>query len=112
MSDEQIPVLICRDRLGRTADAVLERVDAQAVSRLLKPLLEQDTLLCADGSPVYAKAARDLGVPLKAVNLRAGEGVSYSERQCLRQPSQKLDGAISWGRHPLSGQLPGLAKVD
>jgi transposase-like protein len=72
LSEEQIPVLICRDRLGRTADAVLERVDAAAVSVILKPLLEEDTLLCADGNPVYRKAARDLAVPLKAVNLRAG----------------------------------------
>jgi transposase-like protein len=72
LSEEQIPVLICRDRLGRTADAVLARVDAPTVSAILRPLLEKDTLLCTDGNPLYRKAARDLAVPLKTVNLRAG----------------------------------------
>lgn len=72
LSEEQIPVLICRDRMGRTADAVLARVDAQTIGAILKPLLEDDTILCADGSPVYVKAAHELDVPLKAVNLSAG----------------------------------------
>jgi hypothetical protein len=72
LSEEQVPVLICRDRGGHTADAVLKKVNSVAVGKVLQPMLARDSVLCADGSLVYVRVARELGVPLKAVNVQAG----------------------------------------
>ncbi len=72
LSDEQVPVLICRDRSGQTADAVLEKVNSDTVGKVLKPLLAKDTMLCADGSSIYVRVAREQDIPLKAVNVKAG----------------------------------------
>lgn len=35
-------------------------------------MLARDSVLCADGSSVYVRVARELEVPLKAVNVKAG----------------------------------------
>ncbi len=72
LSEEQIPVLICRDRTGRTTDGVMKKVNAKTISAVLKPLLEKDTMLCADGNPAYVKVAHDMDVPLRAINVSAG----------------------------------------
>lgn len=48
LSDEQIPVLICRDRTGSTSDFVLEKADKTHISAVLKPLLASDAVLCTD----------------------------------------------------------------
>ena len=72
LSDEQIPVLICRDRGGQTADAVLKKVNSEEVGRVIQPILAKDSMLCADGSSIYVRVARELDVPLKAVNVKAG----------------------------------------
>ena len=72
LSDEQIPVLICRDRGGQTADAVLKKVNSEEVGKVIQPILAKDCMLCADGSSVYVRVARELDVPLKAVNVKAG----------------------------------------
>ena len=72
LSEEQVPVLICRDRGGHTADAVLKKVNSEEVGKVLQPMLAKDSVLCADGSSVYVRVARELEVPLKAVNVKAG----------------------------------------
>jgi len=69
---EQVPVLICRDRGGHTADAVLEKVNSEAVAKVLQPMLARDSVLCAGSSLVCVRVARELGVTLKAVNVQAG----------------------------------------
>lgn len=72
LSDEQIPVLICRDRGGQTADAVLKKINSEEVGKVIRPILAKDSMLCADGSSIYVRVARELDVPLKAVNVKAG----------------------------------------
>ena len=72
LSDEQIPVLICRDRGGQTADAVLKKINSEEVGKVIRPILAKDSMLCADGSSIYVRVARELNVPLKAVNVKAG----------------------------------------
>jgi hypothetical protein len=42
------------------------------LSAALKPFLTRDVVLCTDGSPALASAARHLGVAHHAVNLSAG----------------------------------------
>jgi transposase-like protein len=71
-SDEQIPVLVARDRAGHTADFVLEAVDKEHVWIVLAPLLAEDSILCTDGSKTLTAVAESIGVTHHAVNLSAG----------------------------------------
>jgi hypothetical protein len=72
LSHEQVPVLVARDRAGVTMDCVLKAMDMTTLSAALKPFLSKDVVLCTDGSPALAAAARHLGVEHHAVNLSAG----------------------------------------
>lgn len=66
---EQIPVLVVRDRSGQTADFKLEKLDAEHVKAVLKPLVDQDAILCTDGAGVYTVFARETGITHRAINL-------------------------------------------
>lgn len=72
LSDEQIPVLICRDRTGSTADFVLEKADQAHISAALKPLLASDTVLCTDSGKALGAAVREIGITHRPINLAAG----------------------------------------
>ena len=72
LSAEQVPVLIARDRLGSTANFVLESGNAQEISKTLRPILPADTVLCTDGGTALAAAARDLEIEHHPINLSAG----------------------------------------
>lgn len=72
MSNEQVAVLVARDRAGATMDCILPAIDGTALVAALKPVLAKDVVLCTDGSKALAAAARDLGVEHHAVNLSAG----------------------------------------
>jgi transposase-like protein len=72
LSDEQIPVLVVRDRAGNTTDFVLEAVDKLNVWKALNPLLAHDAILCTDGSKVLSSVAEVIGVTHHPVNLSAG----------------------------------------
>ena len=60
LSDEQIPVLITRDRTTATTDAVLASANTQEVRAVLEPILDPDVVLCSDGSAVYGALATQL----------------------------------------------------
>ena len=72
LSDEQIPVLICRDRAGGTADFVLARADKEHIGAVLKPLLAADAILCTDGGRALGAVAREMGICHRPVNLAQG----------------------------------------
>jgi transposase-like protein len=72
LSQEQVPVLVARDRAGVTMDCVLKTMDMRALSAALKPFVGKDVVLCTDGSKALAGAARELGVEHHAVNLSTG----------------------------------------
>jgi transposase-like protein len=72
LSDEQIPVLICRDRTGNTADFVLEKADKAHISAVLKPILASDAVLCTDSGKALGAVAREIGITHRPVNLAAG----------------------------------------
>jgi transposase-like protein len=72
LSDEQIPVLICRDRAGGTADFVLARADKEHIGAVLKPILAADAILCTDGGRALGAVARELGIVHRPVNLAQG----------------------------------------
>jgi transposase-like protein len=72
LSAEQVPVLIARDRVGSTANFVLESGNAQEISKTLRPILPADTVLCTDGGTALAAAARDLEIEHHpSISLRA-----------------------------------------
>lgn len=62
LSDEQIPVLICRDRSGNTTDFILEKDDRQHLVDALKSILPSDAILCTDGSRLKTWMRRFNGV--------------------------------------------------
>jgi transposase-like protein len=72
LSDEQIPVLICRDRAGSTTDFILEKDDKSHIYEALKPVLATDTILCTDGSRAMIGVARKMGLTHRPVNLAGG----------------------------------------
>jgi transposase-like protein len=72
LSDEQIPVLIARDRTTATTDAVLESANTQEVRAVLEPILDPDAVLCSDGSAVFVALAKQLHIAHQPVNLSAG----------------------------------------
>lgn len=72
LSDEQIPVLICRDRTGSTADFVLDKADKEHIGAALKPILAKDAILCTDSGKALGAAVREMGITHRPVNLAAG----------------------------------------
>ena len=75
LSEEQIPVLICRDRAGNTADFMLEKSDKEHIGAVLKPLLAADVVLCTDGAKSLAAVAKEMGITHRPVNLAAGQRI-------------------------------------
>lgn len=75
LSAEQIPVLICRDREGNTANFVLEKGDKDHIKAALEPILAKDAILCTDGGKALGAAAREMGITHRPVNLAAGQRV-------------------------------------
>jgi len=75
LSEEQIPVLICRDRAGNTADFMLKKADKEHIGAALKPLLPADVILCTDGAKSLAAVAKEMGITHRPVNLAAGQRV-------------------------------------
>ena len=72
LSDEQLPVLVVRDRSGATADFILPAASKITLAAALEPIVHKDAVLCTDGSPAMAAAAHQLGIQHEAVNLAQG----------------------------------------
>ena len=75
LSAEQIPVLVVRDRSGQTADFKLEKLDAAHVIAALRPLVDQEAILCSDSAGVYAAFARATGIAHRPLNIQHGPRV-------------------------------------
>ena len=75
LSKEQIPVLIVRDREGHTTDAVLESANTEEINRVISPLVEDDVLICSDGSRIYKAFTKMHKLTHKIINASAGEHI-------------------------------------
>jgi transposase-like protein len=53
LSDEQIPVMVTRDRSGATLTEVLPEVTTASITRVLDPVLARDAALVSDGEKAY-----------------------------------------------------------
>lgn len=73
--EEQVPVLIVRDRQRTTSDAVLSDLTAHTIGAHLIPLLNAEALLCTDSSRAYRVIARHAGVRHEAINSATGQHV-------------------------------------
>lgn len=73
LSDEQVPVLVVRNRAGQTTDFVLTSANKQGVMTVLPTAMAPDAVLCTDGSATLANAARDLGLEHHGLNTLRGE---------------------------------------
>ncbi len=74
ISDEQVCILVARDRNGKTIDCVTGKgpVTKVQLQRCLLPLLGADALLVTDSNAAYRAFARAASVSHEAVNLKAG----------------------------------------
>jgi transposase-like protein len=60
--DDQIPVLVVRDRHQATATLILNKVDMPNIEAGLSPLIDKDAVLCTDGAAVYEAFCRKSGI--------------------------------------------------
>jgi transposase-like protein len=74
VSNEQVCVLVARDRDGRTIDAVVGKgaLTPQRLHTHLQARLAPDVLLVTDGHAAYPAFARAAGISHEAVNASAG----------------------------------------
>ena len=71
--DEQVPVLVVRDRQGTTHSTVLPDLTAASIGGVLLPLLGPEVVLCSDSARAYGVLARSGGLHHEPVNIAAGE---------------------------------------
>ena len=74
ISNEQVCVLVARDRTGQTVDFVagMGQLTKAKLHACLPAVIDRDILLVSDGHPAYRVFAREMGIAHAAVNLRAG----------------------------------------
>lgn len=73
LSEEQVPVLVARNRAGQTTDFVLASGNKRWLLAVLPTAMAADAVLCTDGSAMLAAAARDLGLEHHGLNTLRGE---------------------------------------
>ena len=114
LSDEQVPVLVARNRTGQMTDQVLSSGNKRGLLAVLPTAIAPDAVLCTDGSAMLASAARDLGIEHHALNTLRGERkrqarcVACPERQRAPQPAEGLDRPIPRRGDVLPAELSGL----
>jgi len=75
LSDEQVPVLIARDRNKATTDEVLADRSAASLLATLEPLIAKTAVLVSDCAAAYCAFASKAELAHVALNLSAGERV-------------------------------------
>ena len=73
LSDEQIPVLIARDRNKATTDHILEDRSTRSIASVLEPIVAKSAVLVSDGAQTYRAFANKAGLAHVGLNLSAGE---------------------------------------
>lgn len=73
LSNEQVPVLVARNRTGQMTDHILITGNKQGLLAVLPTAIAPDAVLCTDGSAMLASAAKALGLEHHALNTLRGE---------------------------------------
>jgi transposase-like protein len=63
LSAEQIPVIVARDRLGATTDAVLPKLNRVSIAAALDGVVTSANEFCCDGGTAIVAFARHAGIP-------------------------------------------------
>jgi transposase-like protein len=63
LSDEQIPVIVARDRTGATIDAVLPKLDRASITGALGGVITPANQFCCDGGRAIVAFAKKAGIP-------------------------------------------------
>lgn len=61
--EDKVQVMIVRDREGHICDFVLDELSRDEVHKHLKPIINQDSILCSDGASWYKTFAEKEGIP-------------------------------------------------
>ena len=67
LHQDNVPILVARDRSGATFDAVLPQVDAASIAAALTGVMTPANHLVGDGGRAIAAFARRAGIPFHAV---------------------------------------------
>lgn len=59
---DKIPVVIARDRSGHVSDIVTEELGKASIHEFLKPIVDQESILCSDGASWYKTFAAGQGI--------------------------------------------------
>ena len=73
LSDEQIPVLIARDRNKATTDQIMADRSERSISAALEPVVAKSAVLVSDGAKAYRAFAKRASLAHVPLNLSAGE---------------------------------------
>ena len=73
LSDEQVPVLIARDRNKATTDEILPDRSERSITAVLEPVVDKAAVLVSDGAHAYRAFADHAGIAHIALNLSAGQ---------------------------------------
>ena len=73
LSDEQVPVLIARDRHKATTDQILDDRSTRSIASVLEPVVAKSAVLVSDGAGAYRAFADEAGIAHVGLNLSAGE---------------------------------------
>jgi transposase-like protein len=114
ISDEQICVLVARDRAGQTLDFVTGNgaLTKDRLTAALKPKLATDALLVSDANPTYTAFCDAEGFSHEIVNLSQGQrinGAYHVQNVSLSQSVQAVVGTLPRRGNPLPAKLLGLA---
>ena len=75
LSREQVPILVAADRSGTTVGAVLPAVNADAVRKVIGPVVDRDIIPGSDGHSAYPPCAAAMGVRHEALRASRGEWI-------------------------------------
>src|ERR1700759_1564544 len=104
LSEEQIPVIVARDRTGATLDAVLPRLDAGSLPAALGGVMAPSTDFCCDGGSAITAFARRAKLNIHALpragqSAARGAGISHQQRERLPWPTEGMAPAFPRRRH-------------
>jgi hypothetical protein len=111
---DNIPVLVARDRKGATFEAVLPQVDGASIGAALAGIVTPGNHLIGDGGRPIAAFARRAGIPFHAVpspGKPAPEGphLHLNNVNAYPQPPQAMAQPLQRRRHQEPAQLSRLA---
>ena len=113
LHQDNIPILVARDRNGATFDAILAQVDGASVSLALAGIVTPGNHLIGDGGKAIATFARRAGIAFHTVpslgKLSRGAAPAHQQRQRLSRPSQAMAQPLQRRRHQEPAQLSRLA---